>query len=532
MTRLNSCNLAAQYVRVSSEHQRYSIDRQLDCIQQHAGRYGFTIVKTYIDRARSGLSLRNRSGLKQLLADVMGGQAGYRVILVYDVSRWGRFQDVDEAGHYEFICRQSGIPVHYCAEPFEDDGSSVTALMKALKRTMAAEYSRELGDRSFAGQKRITQLGFKAGGAPGYGYRRVLVSPDRQPKQALALHERKSLATDRVLLAPGPADEVACVRRIYRMLVERQMSFSSIARELNKRRVPHPTSTPWTHYRVSAILTNLKYTGAIVYGRTSKRLQTPQVQMPRESWVVVPGAFTPLIDEATYAAAQRTLGARTTRKTNGQLLVELRSVLGKHGRVTAQLIHNTQGASSPGTYRLRFGSLARAYQLIGYQMPIAPNIQTRCSVQKARRRLIEELHTLFPQRISIGQGGLFCSRIQMDRGTTVHVLSCARFSTEGGKTRWRIRSRKSNDRFIRLLALMGPGNENVERLVLLPPMELPPTIDVSANSRLIGSGHAVCNLGAFLESLATLERTDPTLSVKSDPKSLRAPMPPKARNQV
>src|SRR5262249_3412447 len=159
---------------------------QLDCIQQHACRYGFTIVKTYVDRARSGLSLRNRSGLKQLLADVMGRQPGYRVILVYDVSRWGRFQDVDEAGHYEFICRQSGIPVHYCAEPFEDDGSSVTALMKALKRTMAAEYSRELGDRSFAGQKLIAQLGFKTGGAPGYGYRRILVSPDRRPKQELA----------------------------------------------------------------------------------------------------------------------------------------------------------------------------------------------------------------------------------------------------------------------------------------------------------------------------------------------------------
>ena len=532
MARLSSHSLAAQYMRVSSEHQRYSIERQCDYIEQYAVEHGLTIVKTYVDRARSGLSLRNRSGLKQLLADVTGGQAEYGVILVYDVSRWGRFQDVDEAGHYEFICKQSGTPVLYCAEPFEDDSSSVASLMKALKRTMAAEYSRELGDRSLAGQKRIAQLGFKTGGAAGYGYRRMLVSPDRRPKQELALGQRKSLATDRVLLVPGPPKEVTCVQRMYRMLIDRDMSFASIARDLNRRAVPHPSSTPWTHHRVRAILTNLKYTGAAVYGRRSKRLQTPEIQMPRESWVVVPRAFVPLIDEYTYAAAERTLAARTSRKTNDQLLADLRSMLTTHGKVTAQLIHDTQGTSSPGSYQLRFGSLSRAYQLIGYEMPVAENIGTRSRIQKARRRLIDELHVLFPERISIGKGGLFCSKLQVNQSTTIRVLSCVRFSTERGKTRWRIRSEKGDHRFIRLLALMGPRNEDVERLVLLPPMKLPPTIDVSANSRLVGSGYAVGNLDALLDGLATVERLEANVSATSDPKSLRASTPDDERNQT
>jgi len=38
------------------------------------------------------------------------------VILVYDVSRWCRFQDVDESAYYECICKRAGINFAYCAE--------------------------------------------------------------------------------------------------------------------------------------------------------------------------------------------------------------------------------------------------------------------------------------------------------------------------------------------------------------------------------------------------------------------------------
>jgi len=47
----------------------------------------------------------------------VSGHAAYKAILVYDVSRWGPFQDNDEAAHYEFLCKSTGVPVHYCAEP-------------------------------------------------------------------------------------------------------------------------------------------------------------------------------------------------------------------------------------------------------------------------------------------------------------------------------------------------------------------------------------------------------------------------------
>jgi DNA invertase Pin-like site-specific DNA recombinase len=127
----------------------------------------------------------------------MGGLCAYKIILVYDVSRWGRFQDIDEGAHYEFLCKSAGVPVHYCGESFTNDGSTPNSLMKALKRSMAGEYSRELGVRVLAGQKRLAKLGFKQGGMPGYGLRRMLVTSDGKPKQRLSFGEHKNIATNK-----------------------------------------------------------------------------------------------------------------------------------------------------------------------------------------------------------------------------------------------------------------------------------------------------------------------------------------------
>src|SRR5580700_2952676 len=88
---------AAEYVRMSTEHQQYSTENQGDTILRYANAHGMQIVRTYSDEGRSGLNLSGRRGLRELLQDVESGRADYSVILVYDISRWGRFQDADES---------------------------------------------------------------------------------------------------------------------------------------------------------------------------------------------------------------------------------------------------------------------------------------------------------------------------------------------------------------------------------------------------------------------------------------------------
>ncbi|WP_420965386.1 recombinase family protein [Bradyrhizobium sp. B120] len=113
---------AAQYVRMSTDLQKYSIENQAVVIATFAQLNKLTIVRTYRDEGESGLQIKNRMGLTQLIKDVQSGSADFGHVLVFDVSRWARFQDVDESAHYEFICKQAGIKV-----PSAPSNSTTTA---------------------------------------------------------------------------------------------------------------------------------------------------------------------------------------------------------------------------------------------------------------------------------------------------------------------------------------------------------------------------------------------------------------------
>jgi DNA invertase Pin-like site-specific DNA recombinase len=282
---------AAQYLRVSTDRQEYSLENRCQVIATYAESHGFHVVQTYSDPAKTGVVFRKRKGLQKLIRDVIQRQAPYRAILVYDVSRWGPFQDTDESAYYEFLCKSSGVPVHYCAELFLNDDAFPNLIMKALKRAMAGEYSRELGVKVLAGQRRGAALGFRQGGQPGYGLRRLLVAADGTPKQLLTRGERKSIATDRIILVCGPVKEVRCVKDIYRMFIKKQMNFTEIARELNRRGTKYLEGAEWNLRAIRTILTHAKYSGSNVFGRFSGLLYTTPVRKARSEWTVAPGVF-------------------------------------------------------------------------------------------------------------------------------------------------------------------------------------------------------------------------------------------------
>jgi len=356
---------AAQYLRMSTEHQQYSIENQAVAIQAYADRNGFELLETYSDAARSGVLFKNRPALSRLLQDVISGQATFKAVLVYDVSRWGRFQDSDEAAHYEFLCKRAHVPVHYCAETFANDDSLPTSVMKAVKRAMAAEYSRELGDKVFAAEKRCAELGFKQGGSAGYALHRLMISSDGSSKQLLAKGEVKCLQSDRVVLVPGDPQEIECVREIFRLVVEEKRTPFYIARELNRRGITH-RGQGWMHQSIHRILTHPKYAGYSVWNRTSRRLGGPTVNVPNSKWVIKPGAFEPVVDPQVFKEAQRILGQRTRSKSNEEVLESLRTLLARKGKLTSEVLGSSLGAPSASTCAKRFGNLRRAFELAGY----------------------------------------------------------------------------------------------------------------------------------------------------------------------
>jgi DNA invertase Pin-like site-specific DNA recombinase len=291
---------AAQYLRMSTEHQQYSLDNQEAAIRRYAEANNMSMVRTFEDGGRSGLVLSGRTGLQDLLETVQVGKADFDVILVYDVSRWGRFQDSDEGIYYEYLCKRAKIAVHYCAELFPNDASLTTAVLKTVKRTMAAEYSRELSVKVFAGQCRLIELGFRQGGPAGFGLRRQLIAQDRTAKGILTRGEQKSIHTDRVILVPGPAEEVNIVREIYDRFVNGKETEEAIANVLNSQGVLTDLGRQWTRATIRQILTNPKYSGVNVFNRRSFKLKKQRVNNPPDTWVRREGAFDALIDKEKF----------------------------------------------------------------------------------------------------------------------------------------------------------------------------------------------------------------------------------------
>lgn len=357
---------AAQYVRMSTEHQQYSTENQAEVIQEYARKRGIEIVRTFSDAGKSGLRIDGRDGLKELLEVVQSGKADFTIILVYDVSRWGRFQDADEPAFYEFICKRVGISIQYCAEQFENDGSPVSTIVKGVKRAMAGEYSRELSAKVFKGQCKLVELGFRQGGTAGYGLRRLLLDMEGRPKQELRLGEQKSLQTDRVVLVPGPTEERAVVRRIYRLFVDEGRTEGEIAEELNRFQILSERGRAWTRGMVHQVLINEKYIGNNVYNRISYKLKKKRVRNPPDLWIRRDGAFDALVEVKDFWAAQAIILERHRKLTEADLLERLRALVDQRGRLSGLLIDETDGMPSSAVYRHRFGSLVRAYELVEY----------------------------------------------------------------------------------------------------------------------------------------------------------------------
>ena len=361
----SSVRPAAQYLRRSTGLQSCSPEQQAIAIAAYAKANGYEIVHTFQDD-RSGLDLKGRPGLRALLAEALGGAPGFQAILVHDVSRWGRFQDLDQGAHYEFLCRKAGLAVEYCVEPFDNDGSPEAYVLKQSKRYMAAEYSRQLSDRIASAKRHMAAKGFLQTGTCPFGYRRLVVDAAGKPRAILERGEYKASSGHRTVLVAGPDDEVTTVGRIFRLYALAGLRTGAIAKQLTAEGVAAGPAKAWTSDGVARLLRNEVYVGDYVFGRTSQRLKGPVVPRSPETWVRVPGAVPALVSRPRVEAAQRALAFRRPR-TEAEMLDDLRALLAERGRLDSGLIDEACGTRGACAYIARFGGLRRAYARIGYR---------------------------------------------------------------------------------------------------------------------------------------------------------------------
>jgi DNA invertase Pin-like site-specific DNA recombinase len=464
---------AAQYVRMSTEHQQFSTDNQIEAIARYAKQRGYEIVRTYADEGKSGLNLEGRQALQQLLRDVEDSRANFKAVLVYDVSRLGRFQDPDEAASHELRMRRAGVAVHYCTEQFENDGSIGSSIIKTVKRAMAGEYSRELSVKVFAGQANLIRLGYRQGGAAGFGLRRLLVDQHGVPKGELDCGEQKSIATDRIILVPGPAEEVAIVREVYRLFVDQNRSEREIADLFNQQGVPTDLGRPWTRGTVHQLLINEKYIGNNVWAQTSFKLKQRHVRNPPQEWVRADNAFAPIVDKLMFERAQAIIAARSERMSDAQMLELLGSVLAGHGTLSGLIIDEADNVPSSSAYRSRFGGLLRAYALVGF----APKQDYR---YLEINRKLRQLHpTVVAQAIEgiRAAGGSVTQdaatdilKINEEFTASLVIVRC--FQTAAGSLRWKLRLDTALQPDLTVAIRMDASNIGAHDYYLLPRLDM------------------------------------------------------------
>lgn len=499
---------AAQYLRMSTEHQRYSLANQEDAIRAYASCNGFEIVATYQDSGRSGLRFANRAGLQALLQDVLTKAKPFRAILVYDVSRWGRFQDTDEAAHYEFLCRRSGVQVHYIAEPFSNNGQIADSIIKALKRSMAAEYSRELGVKCFAGQKRLAKLGYRVGGPAGFGFRRLLISEDGT-RRILQHGQCKALTTDRVRLALGPKAEVQFVRTLFNMALRTR--FKDVGRFVNEPQNERIRGGErWTPDRIYRLLENPKYFGALVWNRTTQAIGTGSHRVKCNDWVIVRNAHPAIVDEDLFNRVQAAHKKRNRRMSDEELIRRLRKLYLRKGRLSTGIVEAARGVRSKAECIRRWGSILKVYELVGYT---PPRSAVSVSEHLGRTRLLREafikrLANLFPARIqSFRMPYHRWEAVMLADGTIVRLMFAHRYRTHTQDLdRWQLVPFSTRRHHITLLCLLDSDDETIHRFYLMPEMQLKKEYQLKGlNDSWLKNGVMLHSLSDFYDEVQAMK---------------------------
>ncbi len=464
----SSLTRAAQYVRMSTEHQEYSIEHQSATIAIYAAAHGMGIIRSYTDGAKSGLTIGGRDALQTLIRTIERGQADFKFVLVYDVSRWGRFQDADESAYYEYICKRAGIQVRYCAEQFENDNSPTSNLLKALKRTMAGEYSRELSAKVFAAQCRSVELGFRQGGPAPYALRRQMVDGKGVPKQVLQFGERKNLRTDRIVLIPGPAREVSVVHEIFDLFTKKKKTVPQIAALLRERDETRPGRS-WNPRTVFDVLTNPSYKGANIYARRNAKLGQKMHFVPEENWLIKEGAFEAIVSPRQFARAQELIRRRRRHWTDEELLEGLRKLWTREGTLSAKLINRSKRVPWTLLYARRFGSLMRAYDLIGFPLNREYSF---VEARRTARKLGDKLRDEIAYRIRAVGGAVEllknASFLRINEGVTVGIMFSRCNTWREGHPRWTLNLGHRNIADVLIIVRLDEFNRSIFDYYVIP----------------------------------------------------------------
>ena len=276
---------AALYARVSSDRQDVdlSVSAQLRALKDYARANGYSVAREYVDEAESG-RVADRPQFREMIEEGSQPKAPFEVILVWKFSRFTRKRE--HAVAFKSMLRRKGIRVVSITEHADD--SPTGKLMEAIIESVDEFYSENLAEDVVRGMREAASRGFFLGSKSPFGYKRVKVSDGAK--------ERPTLEID-----PAAAP---VVKELFQSSL-RGNGLMEICKALNDRGVTN-RGKRWYKGGLHYLLTNEAYTGAAVWGRTSKgeKAQDP---------VRVEGAWPALVSREMFDAVQQAMRDRAPK---------------------------------------------------------------------------------------------------------------------------------------------------------------------------------------------------------------------------
>jgi DNA invertase Pin-like site-specific DNA recombinase len=327
----------AYYRHSAQDKQKNSVELQSDQVRKWAIANNVIIIREFADCGKSGLTADGRPAFSDMMTMVRQCQ-DFDKILVLDVSRWGRFQDLDLSASYSAECKQHGKEVVYVNLGIENDGSPVYPLMVGFERWRSAQYSRELSDKVHKGCKKVAEQGYRAGGSAPYATHRVMVNEQDEPQKVLGPGEHKAISNWRVKLTPGEPQHVQIVQEIFHLFAEEGLDERQIAGRLNRDQISSPGGQLWTPNAVRRLLANRTYAGSTVYNQSSGKLKSPRHRNPRSEWVITDHAYKAVIPLEIFDRVQARFAERQSRLGTPEMLERLRVIYAQYGVLTDILV--------------------------------------------------------------------------------------------------------------------------------------------------------------------------------------------------
>ncbi len=351
---------AIAYLRKSKDLQEASLEQQKEKILCFAKEHSIKVIEFFAEEA-CGESVEGRPQFRRMI-ECCKSKEVFQYVLVYDVSRWGRFENPKEAVYWEVEVEKSGRRVVFISEGFKEEniGTSITNFIKSAE---ASEYLKNIRRQTARGMIYYAKNGYWMGGRPPYGYSRAIVESGRVI-EVLPEGKQKNIKGQKIKLVINK-EQARVVKTIFIMFTKQGMSVNSIVGQLNQGNYPPPRGNMWSKSSIWRILHNDAYVGTLVYNRENGHKRHGKHKYnPQDKWIVVENAHEPIVPKELWKMVkartkQAFLGGRFLSKGNRPSSAYLLSGLIKCERC---------GSNFHGRRYVNKSSVTRLYRCGGYNM--------------------------------------------------------------------------------------------------------------------------------------------------------------------